>query len=162
MEPLSALPKHPSMVVVMHVSLGMKAPALSTLVVLGLGIGAVLDKDFGPAACAFVVVALDVVRIKRTALAVKQRVRSYIHCQNPSCGVYLGLRGGSACPVCDWQSGKCTSNAVNQATEDLPTALCAVCYGTGCDLTHGFDCEQCHGDGWVYVYDRAFPPQART
>lgn len=56
----------------MQISLGLKSPAIGTIVVLGLGIGAVLNKDFGIAAYAFVVVALDVVRIKRTAQPAKQ------------------------------------------------------------------------------------------
>ena len=53
----------------MQISLGLKTPAFSTIVVLGLGIGAVLNKDFGTAAFSFVVVALDVVRIERATKA---------------------------------------------------------------------------------------------
>lgn len=56
----------------MQISLGLKTPALSTIVVLGLGIGAMLNKDFCIAAFAFVVVALDVVRIKHAVQAAKQ------------------------------------------------------------------------------------------
>lgn len=56
----------------MQISLGLKTPALSTIVVLGLGIGAMLNKDVCIAAFAFVVFALDVVRIKPAVQAAKQ------------------------------------------------------------------------------------------
>lgn len=55
----------------MQINLRLKVPAFSTFVVLGVGIGALLNKDFGSAAIAFVVVALDVVRIERATQAAK-------------------------------------------------------------------------------------------
>lgn len=35
--------------------------------------------------------------------------------------------------------------------DDTPTALCAACGGSGTSQEHGFDCETCLGDGWVFV-----------
>ncbi len=45
--------------------------------------------------------------------------------------------------------------------EDTPTAQCEACGGTGQDKGHGFDCEQCAGDGWVLVCGDAQRAQAQ-
>ena len=39
--------------------------------------------------------------------------------------------------------------------EDTPTAVCDACGGSGSSKEHGFDCETCAGDGWVFVIERA-------
>jgi hypothetical protein len=55
----------------MQVNIGLKTPGFSAFALAGLGIGAVMNKDFGNAAIAFLVIALDVVRIERATDAVQ-------------------------------------------------------------------------------------------
>lgn len=39
--------------------------------------------------------------------------------------------------------------------DNTPTAQCGMCNGSGQSKEHGYDCEHCQGDGWVYVTDTA-------
>ena len=45
--------------------------------------------------------------------------------------------------------------------DDTPTAQCGWCNGTGRAPSNGYDCEQCQGDGWVFVPEPAKRAQAQ-
>lgn len=57
----------------MQVNLGLKMPGFSAFAVLGLAIGALLNRDFGNAVFCFFIIALDVVRIERATNATKEQ-----------------------------------------------------------------------------------------
>lgn len=53
----------------MQLNIRLKPPVVSTCFVLGLAIGALLNRDFGNAVFCFFIIALDVVRIERATKA---------------------------------------------------------------------------------------------